>query len=75
NIQVSAGNGNDIIDAGSGNYQIDAGGGNNWIYLAAGNVSVSAGSGNDVITTNPLRGVGALLTYLLPEEGEGKPYK
>ncbi|MHC5934291.1 calcium-binding protein [Nostoc sp.] len=75
NIQISAGNGNDIIDAGSGNYQIDAGGGNNWIYLAAGNVCVSAGSGNDVITTNPFGGVITLLSYLLPEEGEGKPYK
>ncbi|MBC6429505.1 hypothetical protein FM036_00915 [Nostoc sp. HG1] len=35
---------------------------------------VSTGSGNDVITTTDA-GFGALLSYVFPEEGLGKPYK
>jgi Ca2+-binding RTX toxin-like protein len=82
-IRVSAGHGDDIIDAGGigGERYIDAGGGNNWIYLASGKAFVSAGAGDDVVTTLG-GGTVAVAAYLglVPEFPEyfgvvGKPYK
>ncbi len=72
-IRVSAGNGDDIIDAGGFgvNWTVNAGGGDNLIYLASGHASVWAGSGNDVVTTNGL-GLGAINTYVT---SGGQPYK
>jgi Ca2+-binding RTX toxin-like protein len=73
-IRVSAGNGDDIIDAGGfgANWTVNAGGGDNLIYLASGNASVSAGSGHDVVTTNGGGGLPAVEIYTT---SGGKPYK
>jgi Ca2+-binding RTX toxin-like protein len=73
-IRVSAGNGDDIIDASGlgANWTINAGGGDNLIYLASGNASVSAGSGHDVVTTNGVGGLDAVGIYTT---SGGQPYK
>jgi hypothetical protein len=49
NATISAGNGNDTVQAGSGNINVTLGNGNDTVQLGNGNNTVTLGNGNDTV--------------------------